>query len=79
MQFKLGSSLTYECQLSNNHRKTEKEKSDKCQLCRTCERDCIFIPCKHNVSCFRCTQLNELTHCVSCGSAVTEVMKIYKV
>ena len=66
----MGSSLTFECQLSENNRKTEKEKSDKCQFCRTAERDCIFLPCKHNISCHKCTQENELTHCVACGSEI---------
>lgn len=71
--------MTFECQLSQTSRKTEKEKSDKCGFCRVNEKDCIFLPCKHNVSCQRCVQEHELSHCVTCGSEICEVMKIYKV
>ena len=78
-QFKLGGNMTYECQKTCTNRKTGKEKSDKCQICKVTEKNCIFLPCKHNICCLKCAQMNEISHCTVCGSTVNDIMKIFKV
>ena len=71
--------MTYECQKTCTNRKTEKEKSDKCTICKVTEKNCIFLPCKHNICCLKCAQMNEISHCTVCGSTVNDIMKIFKV
>jgi len=82
MIFKIGASSTFRAKVNSfvNHAETRAlQNADgdlKCAICNENERDVVFLPCKHNVSCVKCS--TNVKQCPVCRFKVTDVIKIYK-
>ena len=64
----------FECFL--NFESNIEEKDDFCKLCKDTEKNCLIMPCKHNVACMECC--DKLDKCPLCGVRILEIMKIFK-
>lgn len=56
-------------ELSIQHQKDEVQKLDekvKCLVCKTNEREIVFLPCGHLAYCTSCDSGNESTICFVC-------------
>ena len=40
------------------------KKKKECMLCGNCEKDALFFPCRHNLTCMNCAE--SLTVCPVC-------------
>lgn len=86
--FKIGNSAMYEVKISSRHRSSpdshtinnnaEKNinQNMQCTICWDAERDCLIMPCKHNVSCTKC--IKSLKNCPICREVIIDIIKIYK-
>ena len=87
--FKIGNSAMYQVcipqkpNVNANEMNTiiSKENSNsgengKCVVCWEQERDCLIMPCRHNISCVKCTK--SLKNCPICRNPLKEFIKIYK-
>lgn len=34
----------------------EKHIINSCVICYECDKDCVYIPCKHNAACIKCSK-----------------------
>ena len=50
--------------------------NDKCVVCWDLERDCLIMPCRHNITCVKCTK--SLKNCPICRMPLQDIIKIYK-
>ena len=48
----------------------------ECIICCESERDALYLPCRHNTACLRCSK--ALTHCPICKFKIDDIIKIYK-
>jgi len=87
--FKIGNSAMYEViipnataanndsnTINNNAPSISNGQSNLCTICWDAERDCLIMPCKHNVSCTRC--IKSVKNCPICRRAIADIIKIYK-
>ena len=83
--FKIGNSAMYEVQLEEEVKKPIKlsvDLTDKnlqgqyCIICYEAERDCLIMPCKHNVSCTRCVKSQK--KCPVCREDILDLIRMYK-
>ena len=82
--FKIGNSAMYEVhdpEIENKQKIVKKDDSghqneNRCTICWDAERDCLLIPCRHNVSCTRC--IKSLKNCPICRTSIHDIIKIYK-
>jgi pSer/pThr/pTyr-binding forkhead associated (FHA) protein len=87
--FKIGNSAMYEVNvprtgkanngLSTINHNLEKSSSHNAMLCTICwdaERDCLIMPCKHNITCTRCVK--SVKNCPVCRAVISDIIKIYK-
>lgn len=87
--FKIGNSAMYEVSvpkpvkhtndsntISHNAEKNPGNQSTVCTICWDAERDCLIMPCKHNISCTRC--IKSVKNCPICRAVITDIIKIYK-
>lgn len=77
--FKIGNSAMYQVQLENIEKKEINEKSfqgNQCIICLDSERDCLIMPCRHNVSCTKC--IKSIKKCPVCREDILDIIKIYK-
>ena len=49
---------------------------DECFLCYSNEKNALYLPCRHNVACIKCSKL--LKNCPICKKAIEDLLKIYK-
>ena len=85
--FKIGNSAMYEV----NYPSVEVKESESvghanidrnagyetnCSICLDAERDCLIMPCRHNVSCTRC--IKSVKNCPVCRTLITDIIRIYK-
>lgn len=49
---------------------------DKCSICWESERDCLILPCRHNVSCVKC--IKSIKSCPLCRNTIEDIIRIYK-
>lgn len=78
--FKIGTTSTFivNKQVSGNAvRKIEIEggKGD-CIICCDNERDALYLPCKHNTACVKCSK--NLRDCPICKLKIEDIIKIYR-
>jgi len=74
MIFKVGASSTFRAKI---HQDSVQNGDDgNCAICNEKERDVVFLPCKHNVSCVKCSK--SIKQCPVCRFKVTDVIRIYK-
>lgn len=61
--FKVGSNSIFICEIKdtsyNQHPVTEPEKASEllCIICVDNDRDAIYMPCRHNAACVKCTKM----------------------
>lgn len=55
--FKIGAISIYKCQYSDSKKSVEVEKTDSCVVCYENDRDAVYLPCKHNLVCLRCSKM----------------------
>lgn len=86
--FKIGNSAMYQVMLPEKeidnqsgqaNERAERNNKDhkKCYICFSNERNCLFLPCKHNFSCMKCSK--NLEKCPIDRGVITEFIKIYNV
>jgi len=74
MIFKVGASSTFRAKI---HQDSVQNGDDgNCAVCNENERDVVLLPCKHNVSCVKCSK--SIKQCPVCRFKVTDVIRIYK-
>ncbi len=87
--FKIGNSAMYEVlvpnaittnndsnTINNNAPSLNNGQTNLCTICWDAERDCLIMPCKHNVSCTRC--IKSVKNCPICRRSIADIIKIYK-
>ena len=81
--FKIGGSSTYQIKQTSSHTKKQQDEEpekgplgDNCSVCWDSDKDCLFMPCRHNVSCLKCAKL--LKKCPFCRETILDLIKIYK-
>lgn len=87
--FKIGNSAMYQVSIPQKPKDvnpemntlTSKEntpsgENSKCVICWENERDCLIMPCRHNVSCIRCTK--AIKNCPICRNPLKDMIRIYK-
>lgn len=82
--FKIGNTAMYEVKLPVSAPEPESDSNtldrsscgDRCSICWDAERDCLILPCRHNVSCVKCIKNVKL--CPLCRIAIKDIIKIYK-
>lgn len=80
--FKIGASSTFKVKRSNTNY-LEMMQSPKnydgtmnCAVCYENDRDVVFIPCKHNVVCIKCSK--NIKQCPVCRIKINDIIRIYK-
>ena len=83
MVFKIGNSAMYEIDGGELKKKEgEKEAEEKevsntaCSICWEEERDCLIIPCRHNVTCLKCVK--SVKNCPICRTPIEDLLRIFK-
>mmetsp|Transcript_17305 Transcript_17305/g.15209 ORF Transcript_17305/g.15209 Transcript_17305/m.15209 type:complete len:101 (-) Transcript_17305:373-675(-) len=83
MIFKIGASSTFKVKRSNTNylemmqpNSNVPDSSLNCSICYESDRDCVFLPCKHNVCCLKCSK--NVRTCPICRFKITDVIRIYK-
>lgn len=82
MIFKIGASSTFKVKRSHKnysdmvHSPKNFDGGMNCAVCYENDRDTVFIPCKHNVTCVKCSKLVKV--CPVCRLKINDVIKIYK-
>ena len=77
--FKVGSSSTYSVNCNwfqEKNVENEEIKSKDCIICYENDRDCLYLPCRHNTACMKCSK--NLTNCPICKVKIEEFIKIYR-
>ena len=52
------------------------ETANSCAICYEAEKDTVFLPCKHNVTCLKCSK--NVKTCPICRVKIKETIRIYK-
>lgn len=82
--FKIGNTAMYEVRLPSKRLNEETKVNagsatvvaEKCSICWDNERDCLIMPCRHNVSCTKC--IKSVKFCPFCREYIKDIIKIYK-
>lgn len=53
--FKIGSNQTYSCKIKMAY-VSEKTNPNACIICYENDKDCVYMPCKHNTACIKCSK-----------------------
>ena len=73
--FKIGSSQTYVCTIKTTY-VSQKFKINSCVICCENDKDCVYMPCKHNAACIKCSK--NLKECPICRLKIDDYIRIYK-
>lgn len=82
LTFKIGSSSTFKIKRSNTNylemlqSPKNMDGSSNCAICYENDRDVVFIPCKHNVTCIKCCK--NVQQCPVCRVKINDIIRIYK-
>lgn len=47
-----------------------------CIICCESDRDALYMPCKHNTACLKCSK--SLKDCPICRTKIEDIIRIYK-
>lgn len=47
-----------------------------CVICCENDKDCVYMPCKHNAACIKCSK--NLKECPICRLKIDDFIRIYK-
>ena len=53
--FKIGSNQTYSCKIKTAF-VSDKTNPNACIICYENDKDCVYMPCKHNTACIKCSK-----------------------
>ena len=73
--FKIGSNQTYVCKIKMSL-VSQKLHHNACVICCEQEKDCVYMPCKHNTACIKCSK--NLKECPICRTKIEDYVRIYK-
>lgn len=73
--FKFGSNQTYTCKIKTAL-VSERSNPNACIICFENDKDCVYMPCKHNTACIRCSK--NLRDCPICRYKIEDFVRIYK-
>ena len=73
--FKIGSSQTYVCTIKTTF-VSQRTHPNACIICYDNDKDCVYMPCKHNAACIRCSK--NLKECPICRFKIDDFVRIYK-
>ena len=73
--FKIGTNQTYVCRIKVSHVKQQAH-PNACVICCDSDKDCVYMPCKHNTACIKCSK--NLKECPICREKITDFVRIYK-
>lgn len=80
MIFKIGNSAMYEIDMGEKpptQIDEHKEKNNNtCSICWDEERDCLIMPCRHNVTCLKC--IKSVKNCPICRKPIQDLLRIFK-
>lgn len=80
MIFKIGNSAMYEIDMGEKSPKQIDEHKEKnnntCSICWDEERDCLIMPCRHNVTCLKC--IKSVKNCPICRKPIQDLLRIFK-
>mgnify|MGYP002344513415 CR=1 FL=1 len=65
--FKFGSNQTYSCKIKTEM-VSERSNTNACIICYENDKDCVYMPCKHNTACIRCSK--NLRDCPICRNKI---------
>jgi hypothetical protein len=65
--FKFGSNQTYTCKVKTAL-VSEKTCQNSCIICFENDKDCVYMPCKHNTACIKCSK--NLRDCPICRNKI---------
>ena len=75
--FKIGTTSTYVCKKNAMIvNVSENQNSNACVICCEADRDALYMPCKHNTACVKCSK--NLKECPICRRKIDDFIKIYK-
>ena len=87
--FKIGNSAMYQVSIPpkpktvnpemntlTSKENTPSGENSKCVICWENERDCLIMPCRHNVTCIKCTK--SIKNCPICRNSMKDMIRIYK-
>ena len=80
--FKVGSSSTFVCEVKDVLQfqgiwdSQPKANELLCIICIDNDRDAIYMPCRHNATCIKCTK--NLKNCPICKVEISEAIRIYR-
>lgn len=61
--FKIGTNQTYTCKIKLSL-VSQKTHPNACVICCEQDKDCVYMPCKHNTACIKCSK--NLKECPIC-------------
>jgi len=73
--FKIGSNQTYTCKIKTSM-VSQRAHQNACVICCDLDKDCVYMPCKHNTACIKCSK--NLKECPICRMKIEEIVRIYK-
>ncbi|KAL4468271.1 hypothetical protein ABPG72_015807 [Tetrahymena utriculariae] len=71
---KIGSTSSYNCRF--DHEAQKETLNDACFICFSQDKDAVFLPCRHNSSCIKCSKTLQV--CPICRTKIEDVVKIFK-
>ena len=80
MNFKIGTTSTFIVNRNIAGNAIKKPDNDvskgDCVICCENERDALYLPCKHNTACVKCSK--NLRDCPICKLKIEDIIKIYR-
>ena len=85
MIFKIGNSAMYEIEHTkkvvekkeeSGSEEIKESKNDTCSICWDEERDCLIMPCRHNVTCLKC--IKSVKNCPVCRTPIDDLFRIFR-
>ena len=73
--FKIGSNQTYTCKIKMAL-VSMKMHPNACVICCDQDKDCVYLPCRHNTACIKCSK--NLKECPICRVKIEDFVRIYK-
>lgn len=71
----MGTQSTFLCSYTDSKR-MQLVSRDSCVICYENERDALYMPCRHNMVCLRCSK--QMRECPICREPISEFIRIYK-
>ena len=53
-----------------------KDGNTNCIVCWESERDCVILPCRHNITCMKC--IKSVKTCPVCRTQIEDLYRIFK-